>query len=86
MTDSFLAHVRFSDHVARCGHCSRVRPADSLVHPFCATGRELLASWQRAEELATRQAEEADRAVSDATGDCADWGAEIREAQREAFE
>lgn len=87
MTDPFLAHVRFSDHVARCHECHA---------PFttCATGRELLATWQRAEELATKQAEEADRAAHieacpDATGyseDCAEEGEFYREARRESFE
>lgn len=69
MTDAILAHVRFSDHVARCPVC--VRPAAKFVTvDLCDTGRELLDAWQRAEEASTRAAEEYDRArsVPDATG------------------
>lgn len=76
MTEPLIAHVRFSDHIARCPWCLR------NPNGLCEWGRHLLVSWQEAENLATKQAQEADRAahieaVSDATGyadDCAEEG------------
>lgn len=78
MTDPFLAHVRFSDHQARCAACSPLQ--------LCLTGVELLNAWHRAEGLATMQADEADRAARiEAELDCApECGANYREDRLEA--
>lgn len=59
MSDAFIAHVRFVDHVARCPECHRLGDDMAAV---CPTGRNLLVTWQRAQQLATLHAEEVDRA------------------------